>query len=679
MLPRWIHRLLMFAAFQWHLAFAVIIDRFNSPAVLLSFAGLWLIFLIHWADREISVKRMIVIGMVFRAIYLLVFPELSDDVFRYIWDGMLTNEGISPYFMLPTEWANAGLSQEFGNMLHQLNSPDYYSIYPPVLQSVFAFSVWLGNGQLLSSIIVLRVLVLLAELGSMVLICKLLKAWKMNERNLMFYALNPLVIIEFAGNLHGEVFMVFFLLLSLWLASPNPSKGGEKTPLPSVSPQRGEKCPTPDPSPKGRGAGASGQPLITAKLPSWKGGAGGGLVLSAIAFGLSVGTKLLPLMFLPFYIKRLGWFRTAIYGTVAILTVALLYVPFWTPDLLENTFSSLKLYFANFEFNASVYYAIREIGFWYKGYNIIGLTAVWLPRVVAASILLIALLNKDKEVSVLPKLMLFAWFLYYAFATTVNPWYVAVLATFLPFTKYRFALLWLMLVPLSYQAFGNEPFGENMWLIALEYVPVYAWLLFELNVFVPLERKWALRRAEVKRKRLLPLLNEKDRDPSLRSGRQSGSLQVLEAGAGNGALVKLLNNEGLQLSALDIEDKSLFEDVAVEVYDGEKFPFTDKQFDVCQLITMLHHTTNAEELIREAKRVSNRVIIMEDIYEGLFQKYLTWFTDSLVNWEFFGHPHTNQTDAEWRELFERNGLVVEKVEYYRFLLFFKQVTYVLRG
>jgi hypothetical protein len=50
----------------------------------------------------------------------------------------------------------------------------------------------------------------------------------------------------------------------------------------------------------------------------------------------------------------------------------------------------------------------------------------------------------------------------------------------------------------------------------------------------------------------------------------------------------------------------------------------------------------------------------------------------LVNWEFFGHPHTNQTDAEWRELFERNGLVVEKVEYYRFLLFFKQVTYVGR-
>ncbi|MCF8275790.1 MAG: class I SAM-dependent methyltransferase [Flavobacteriales bacterium] len=194
-------------------------------------------------------------------------------------------------------------------------------------------------------------------------------------------------------------------------------------------------------------------------------------------------------------------------------------------------------------------------------------------------------------------------------------------------------------------------------------MPVYAWLLFELNVFVPLERKWALRRAEVKRKRLMPFFTKGE--------------SVLEVGSGNGALTKLLRTEGMKMSALDISDKSLFEDVVVEVYDGEKFPFEDKQFDVCQLITMLHHTTNAEELIREAKRVSNRIIIMEDVYESSFQKYITWFTDSVINGEFYGHPHSNRTDAKWKEIFETNELVVEKVEYYRFLLFFKQVTYVL--
>ena len=152
---------------------------------------------------------------------------------------------------------------------------------------------------------------------------------------------------------------------------------------------------------------------------------------------------------------------------------------------------------------------------------------------------------------------------------------------------------------------------------------------------------------------------------------------MLEVGSGNGALTVLLSNEGIRTQPLDIADKSLFKKVKVEMYDGEKFPHANKQFDVCQLITMLHHTTNAEELICEAKRVSSRIIIMEDVYENSFQKYLTWFTDSLVNWEFYGHPHTNRTDAEWREIFERNGFKLVTAEYYRFLLFFKQVTYVL--
>ena len=477
------------------------------------------------------------------------------------------------------------------------------------MHGFFGLSAVISDGNPLTFVIALRCFVLAAELGSMVLIYKLLKAWEMNTRNLMLYTLNPLVIIEFAGGLHGEVFMIFFLLLSLWLLT-------EKRQL-----------------------------------------------VSGAVFGLSVGTKLLPLTFLPFYIKRLGWMKTMVYSTVAMATVGLLYFPFWSSDMVPNVLSSVRLYFANFEFNASVYYLFRELGILLTGYNQIVVIGRILSLSVLSTILLIAWRNKNKEVSGLPTVMLFAWFVYYVFATTVNPWYAAVLAAFLPFTKYRFALLWLMSVPLSYHAFGYVQYHENMWVLTLEYVPVFLWLLFELNVFAQIERKWALGRAEVKRKRLLPFLNKGEK--------------LLEVGSGNGALSVLLGNEGMKMQSLDIADKSLFKEVNVTVYDGEKFPFSDKQFDVCQLITMLHHTTNAEELIREAKRVSNRIMVMEDIYESPFQKYITWFTDSVVNWEFYGHPHTNLTDLEWKQLFERNGLTVETVEYYRFLLFFKQVTYVL--
>lgn len=609
MLPKWVYRLLLFAAFQCHLAMAIVVERFHTSAVLGLFGVMWLMFLIQWADQKISTKKLIGYGMMLRVIYLMFFPELSDDFWRFLWDGLVLNSGMSPYETLPIVLAES-THFAFADLLFQLNSPAYYSIYPPVLQSLFGLSAGASGGSSIGFVVVLRVLVLMAELGSMILISKLLNAWKLNARNLMLYAFNPLVIVEFAGNLHGEVFMVFFLLLSLWFLT-------EKRQL-----------------------------------------------FSATAFGFAVGTKLLPLMFLPFFVKRFGWLKSTIYGAVVALVVVLLYMPFWTPELLQNTRDTLALYFAHFEFNGSVYYLIRGVGYWSTGYNIIADTAVWLPRIVLVSIVAMAVLNREKSESSLPKMIMFAWFFYYALATTVNPWYVAVLAAFLPFVKYRFGLVWLMLVPLSYHAFGYVNYHENMLVIAIEYIPVYLWLFFELGLFKSLEKTWALKRAEVKRIRLMPFL--------------VSDQSVLEVGSGNGALTKLLVNEGLKISSLDIADKSLFDEVNPQVYDGKKFPQEDKRFDVCQMITMLHHTDNAEQLMSEAKRVSNRVIIMDDIYESSFQKYITWFTDSLVNWEFYGHPHTNLTDTEWKELFVRSGLEVEKAEYYRFLFFFKQVTYVLK-
>jgi len=609
MLNHWVHRALFFVAVIIHFCLAYWVDRADAILVIGGYGILSFLFLIQWADLKISIKQILAIGFLLRLAYLVAVPILSDDVFRYMWDGFLSLQGVSPYEMLPSEWVAVTSDRAFQELYPLLNSPGYYSIYPPVLQFFFGAAAWLSGGNVHTTIIMLRVFVLLAELGSMVLIVKLLSTWKINERNLMLYALNPLVIIEFAGNLHGEVFMVLFLLLSLW--------------------------------------------LLTRKLVS----------VSALAFAGAVGVKLLPLMFLPFYIKRLGLRKAIGYGLIIAMFVVVMFVPLWSDGIVSNILNSAKLYFARFEFNASIYYIIREIGYQVKGYNIIGTTAIWLPRIVLMAILLLALFNRDRQPSGLPTMMLFAWFIYYALATTVNPWYVAVLAAFIPFVKYRFALIWILLVPLSYHAFGTTNYSESLWLIVLEYLPVYMWLFFELGWFKSIERWWAVRRAEVKRLRLLPFLNT--------------GATILEVGAGNAGLTKLLHEDGMRIEPLDIVDGSVFKDVLVKVYGGSQFPFSNKQFDVCQLITMLHHTTNAEELICEAKRVTNRVIIMEDVYESRFQKYVTWFTDSLVNWEFYGHPHTNRTDTEWKELFQKNGLKLIEAKYYRFLLLFKQVTYVL--
>jgi alpha-1,6-mannosyltransferase len=588
-----------------HLTLAYATERTDTALVLGCFGVLGASLLLQWAWMKADWRTLIAGGMLLRMLYLFATPALSDDVFRYLWDGHLTLEGISPYLLPPDRMPDAGPADLFGLM----NSRPYHSIYPPVLQGVFALAAKVGGDSILAGLIALRGMVLMAEMVTVLLMVRLLRIWHIDRRNLMLYALNPVVIVEFAGNLHGEVFMLPFLLGAMLLLA------------------------------QGRWGWAT--------LP----------------FAGAVGVKLLPLMFLPFLPHRIGRPRAVLFGAMTTGLVALMYVPFLTDTLIADTLLTLRHYFALFEFNGSVYYLIREVGYWWKGYNIIGLTAVWLPRVVAGIILLIAWRDRDDSVRGLPRQWMWAWTVYYLFATTVNPWYVAVLAVFLPFVRYRFALLWVLLVPLSYHAYGADGVMENPWLITLQYLPVYGWMALELGLFRKLEQAWALRRASVKLRRLRPLYPQ--------------HATVLEVGCGNGALTLLLRQENHIVTPLDIADLSLFPSVRPLVYDGTAFPFSDRQFHTCQLITMLHHTPDPDRLIREAMRVADRIIIMEDIYEGALQKRLTFLADSIVNAEFFGHPHTNRTDAEWRATFQKLGLRVEFEEQYRFLGLFRQVTYVL--
>ncbi|MEX2445259.1 MAG: class I SAM-dependent methyltransferase [Alkalispirochaeta sp.] len=153
---------------------------------------------------------------------------------------------------------------------------------------------------------------------------------------------------------------------------------------------------------------------------------------------------------------------------------------------------------------------------------------------------------------------------------------------------------------------------------------------------------------------------------------------IIDIGSGKGMVARMLRERGFRVTSVDIRDRSLPGTPTPVLYDGRTIPFDDGEFDCALLLTVLHHTAEPSVVLREAARVARAVIVIEDVFSNPVQKHLTFFTDSLFNLEFRGHPHTNKTDSEWRHTFRELDLDVAGFEGRRVLLFYRQHAYHLK-
>lgn len=366
-------------------------------------------------------------AVAFRLIAWFAVPELSDDYFRFVWDGRLWTHGENPFSQLPSaytvaEYVGLGLSSDLFN---NLNSPDYHTIYPPVCQGFFYVAALIFPNNIYASVLVMKSFFFFAELGSIWLIIQLLKHWKQDVFKVFLYALNPLIIIELCGNLHFECLMIFFLLLSIWLF---------------------------------------------VKV-NWQ--------LSAVAFGLAVSSKLIPLMFLPLLILRIGFWRTVAYGSIVMLVTVVGFLPIFDLETLLHLLESVQLYFQHFEFNASIYYLARAPGKWISGYNLIQYIGPGLSLITVLGILWIAFRKKNVSLDSLPKAMLAVLLLYLLLATTVHPWYIATLVALATFTTFTFPYIWSALLIVTYATYLSSTYTENLWFVALEYAILFLALFLE--------------------------------------------------------------------------------------------------------------------------------------------------------------------------------------------------------
>ena len=174
---------------------------------------LLLCFLAYRWVPQLSLKQIFWSGLFFRLLLLGAIPALSQDFYRFIWDGLLLNAGQNPYALPPEAIANGSIPlQSF--LLEKMGelSAENHSNYPPISQLGFWLSAQLFSSSIYSTVLGMRLLLILSDIGIFFLGIRLLKQFQMNPHRIGWFFLHPLVIVELTGNLHGEGLMLFFFL-----------------------------------------------------------------------------------------------------------------------------------------------------------------------------------------------------------------------------------------------------------------------------------------------------------------------------------------------------------------------------------------------------------------------------------------------------------------------------------
>jgi len=423
-----------------YLWFAYDLERTEAIKLVLLYVALFIFAFQIIKSSGFYFRVLVGAAILFRFLFLLAIPNLSQDFYRFIWDGTIILEGFNPYLYVPNTvitWdPSIPLATELHSGMGEL-SAQHFTNYPPINQICFVIGNLFPGRGILSSVIGMRLLIIAADIGTLYFGKKLLEALKLPSSRIFWYILNPFVIIEFTGNLHFEGVMLFFLIWSLYLLH----------------------------------------------LGKWK--------WAALVFACSVSVKLIPLMFLPlffwWFVKKdkfiAGLKQLTLFYMIVGLSIVLLFLPFFSMAFITNYAETVGLWFGNFEFNASIYYILREIGFSITGYNEIQTIGKILPVITLLSILGLAFLRKNYDFKTLASSMLLAFTVYLFLSTTVHPWYISTLVLLCMLTNYRFPLVWSLVIILSYLAYlgiGTSEKSENLWIISLEYLLVYAAFFWEV-------------------------------------------------------------------------------------------------------------------------------------------------------------------------------------------------------
>ncbi len=179
---------------------------------------------------RVVLPGIVAVALALRLAALAGPPILSDDLFRYSWDGRVQVAGFNPYehrprapelaglregWLWPDAAGCAGIDRPPG--CSRINRSSVRTIYPPLAQAWFSgvyrvagidarHKAWQVSG-------------LLADMALVALLPLVLRAWGRDRRWVALYALSPFPVLEVVNNAHVDGLAALLLAVALLAAA----------------------------------------------------------------------------------------------------------------------------------------------------------------------------------------------------------------------------------------------------------------------------------------------------------------------------------------------------------------------------------------------------------------------------------------------------------------------------
>ena len=219
--------------------------------------------------------------------YFMLPVMVSDDVFRYIWEGRVLAAGFDPYILSPDSSALSHLMNQYWD---GINHKDWTAIYGPAALLVFSIL-----SKISATPEFFKLFFVACDLAVLFVLYSFLKMKGLQLRSLLFYAINPLIMISFAGEAHLDSLQILLIVSAFWLQDQKK------------------------------------------------------IHFAAVLFGLAVGVKFTSILFLPFLIRRENFYA------ISVSIGAFLIPAFYLNVAHLSLFDSLLKFGDQMQFNDSVH------------------------------------------------------------------------------------------------------------------------------------------------------------------------------------------------------------------------------------------------------------------------------------------------------------------------------------